>query len=136
MPTNKVLYGLLTFGPFSINFILILTLYMSMISPQGYALDETSYLRSSFIPFIMLGSILDMVAAIIFLFHISRNLNVEEGKRIGWMIGMFFGGTIARLIYFFNYVIREEQLTAKREARFSFNQNRNFRNRPKKNPFD
>lgn len=139
MRTSKGLYAFLAFGPLALMFISIFGIIgMAVSIEQGsryMGRSEPPAFFFVFIGLIFLASIFSLVSMIMYIVHVTKNPNIQENNRIGWIIGMVLGGVIAQIIYFFLYITKEEELDRDRMSREEYLRNNNY-GQQKSNPFD
>lgn len=113
MKTNKVLYGMLAFGPMILVFIGMAVLIVGMrdmgMLDDGAAIDPNVGVFLAFMGLMLLVGILGIISMIMFILHISKNKNVPEDQRIYWIIGIVLANGITNILYFFIYIMREDE---------------------------
>lgn len=109
MGTNKTLYGILAFGPIGLILIGILGMIAAAISEAGRYRHDPPPIFWLFAAFLVLASILSLVSLIMYLIHISRNTKLDDGTRIGWIVGMVFAHGIVAIVYFFLHIANERR---------------------------
>lgn len=110
MKTNKTLYGIMAFGPIVLGLLGIVPIVLSIVEDPDSRLPPPMALLG--IGLFILAGVLGLVSMILFIVHMSRNRYLDDGGRLGWILGMvigyFFGiSTIIAIVYFFIQIVRE-----------------------------
>jgi MFS family permease len=114
MKTNKTVYGLLAFGPLAIFLIGFIGFITTMMMRPGY---RSNYSEEAelvivvlFVVALLIGTVLGIISLIMYILHINKNPRVPEDQRIAWILGMVLVGNIASIVYFFMYIMKEEEI--------------------------
>ncbi|MBK9451468.1 MAG: hypothetical protein IPN95_19055 [Bacteroidetes bacterium] len=107
---NKTLYGILAFGPIVLILIGFIGMIGTAVAEVGAHSSEPPAIFWAFFALIMISGILSLVSLIMFIIHISRNTQLDDGARIGWIIGMLFVHGVVAIVYFFMYVAKDQPL--------------------------
>ena len=115
MKTNKTLYGFLAFGPIGLLILGIAIIAMGFLLP-GSRNEPQVALMIIGIGFAVLGALLSFATMIMFIIHMSKNKTLEEGMRIGWIVGMVagfvlattFATSIVAIIYYFMHITPDQ----------------------------
>jgi Na+/proline symporter len=111
MKTNKTLYGFLAFGPIGLLILGIAIVAIGFLSFGSRNQPEMALLVIG-IGFAVLGGLLSFATMIMFIIHMSKNRALEDGMRIGWIVGMVagfvlattFATSILAIIYYFMHI--------------------------------
>lgn len=137
--TNKGLYGFLAFGPLAIIVISIVGL-VAMVAQlegrRGSRGDDAEVMLFIFFGLMIVAAILSFVSLIMYIIHIARSPYLNDGARIGWIIGMVFANGITQLIYFFLYVVKEDEHERDRQSRENYQREVFGQSGPGRNPFE
>jgi hypothetical protein len=118
--TNKTLYAIVAFAPI-VMIVVCFVLMGLMISHSASDVQAGITYRNElnvpyFVPMIVVG-VLTMIAAIIglilFAIHSQGNTLISGDKRVMWLAILLFTGIIGRLIYYFVWIAKEDQLNPK-----------------------
>lgn len=107
MGTNKTLYGLLAFGPIGLMIVGFIGMFGAAMSASRYS-HEPPVIFWFMLLLILAASILSLVSLIMYIIHISRNRSLDDGTRVGWIVGMIFAHGIASIVYFFVHIVNEQ----------------------------
>lgn len=102
MGPNKALYGILAFGPIALILLSIVGIFSLVASDMGRRSVDPPVILFLFMGLILVGSLLSIVALIM---YISRNPRLDDGARIGWIVGMIFAHGIVSIVYFFLHIV-------------------------------
>ena len=136
--TNKGLYAFLAFGPLAIALLSILGIFLVAAEVDRSGSNPIAVATLfTFMGLIVVASILGVVSMIMYIVHASKSPYLSEGSRIGWIIGTVFANGIAQFIYFFLYIMKEDELEADRVSRENYNRENNIgQHGPGRNPFE
>jgi hypothetical protein len=118
---NKTLFGILAFGPIVLIIIGFLGIIGAAMSEIGQRNSEPPMIFWAFLGLILIASVLSLISLIMFIIHISRNTQLDDGARIGWIIGMVFAHGIVAIVYFFMYVAKDAPPTQNPSGQFQKN---------------
>jgi hypothetical protein len=107
MGTNKTLYGLMAFGPLGLIVASIAGIFLMVFSEMDRHSPEPPAGFFVFVGLIFLASILSIISLIMYIIHISKNTRLDDGSRIGWILGMVFAHGIVAIVYFFVHIANE-----------------------------
>ena len=105
---NKVLYGILAFGPIVLILIGFIGMIGAAVADAGRHSSEPPAIFWAFFLMLMIAGLLSLVSLIMFIVHISRNTQIDDGARIGWIVGMVFAHGIVAIVYFFMYIAKDQ----------------------------
>lgn len=118
--TNKLLYGALAFAPL---LMVILTFVMMglMFAALFSDLENAHYEAPEDIPYygaMMLTGIctsaVSIIGIIFFTLHCINNQHITHENRTLWIVGIVIGGVIGMMIYFFKWIMKEDDLNAQK----------------------
>jgi hypothetical protein len=127
METNKTLYGLMAFGPIGLillGVVFIIALVAGDINNHSSEPPAAFFL---FMGLIFLAVLLNLGSLIMYIIHVAKNPRLDEGSRIGWILGMVFAHTVVCIVYFFVYIVNEQPVP--------YNQQHHHQQQPK-GPWD
>ncbi len=104
---NKTLYGILAFGPIALILIGFIGMIGTAVAEAGAHSSEPPAMFWAFFLMMMIAGLLSLVSLIMFIVHISRNTQLDDGSRIGWIVGMVFANGIVAIVYFFMYIAKD-----------------------------
>lgn len=111
MGTNKTLYGIMAFGPIALTVVGVAGFIMALAASPRYGRgDEVGALFILFILLIFVASAISLASLIMYIIHISKNRSLDDGSRIGWIVGMIFANGITQIVYFFVHIVNEQPL--------------------------
>jgi hypothetical protein len=122
MRTNKTLYGLLAFGTLLFNIIGgIIVAIIFAANPYGFVRmgnrhdvpDLIWLLLTYFAVYLIVG----IFSIVMYLIHSNRSPLVAEKNKVLWVVMIILGGSIARIAYFFMYILNEEDELQSLEAK-------------------
>ncbi len=116
MNSRKTLYGFLAFAPFIFILLGCIPIVISLIEDSRAKTPPPLAIVG--ILLLLLGGLMSLVGMVLFLIHASRNKTLDEGERIGWIVGMVmsfvictgFVTTILTIIYYFMHIARDKPL--------------------------
>lgn len=107
--SNKTLFGIMAFGPLVLAIIGFLGIIGAVLSEvRNHPTAEPPFIFWVFLGLILVSSVLSLISLIMYIIHISRNNRLDEGGRIGWIIGMVFAHGIVAIVYFFMYIAKDD----------------------------
>jgi hypothetical protein len=118
---NKTLYGMLAFGPIVLMIIGFLGIIGAAVAEIGRPTSEPPLIFWAFLGLILISGVLSLISLIMFILHISRNRQLDDGGRIGWIIGMVFAHGVVAIVYFFMYVAKDAPPTQSPSGQFQKN---------------
>lgn len=111
MGTNKTLYGIMAFGPIALTVLSLAGFFLAIAATPRYSRgEEAGLLFILFLLLILVASALSLASLIMFIIHISKNRALDDGSRIGWIVGMIFANGITQIVYFFVHIVNEQPL--------------------------
>lgn len=121
MKTNKLLYAALAFAPMILVLILFVLIGM-MFSQLAYDVSGEVYYKNEFevpyfLPMMVIGGltgIVSLIGLVMFAIHSQRNTHITGDKRTMWLVILIFLGGIGRIIYYFTWIAKEDQLNAQK----------------------
>ncbi|MFN8395766.1 MAG: hypothetical protein U0176_14110 [Bacteroidia bacterium] len=111
MGTNKTLYKWMAVAPI-LAIVLGLGGYILLsVAVPGHGSEPEAVMQVFYMfAAIAVAGALSLASFIIFLIHISRNRSIEGGSRTGWILGMIFANGITQIVYYFQWIHKEEEL--------------------------
>ncbi|MFN8395765.1 MAG: hypothetical protein U0176_14105 [Bacteroidia bacterium] len=111
MGTNKTLYGIMAFAPIVLTVFGVAGFILAAASAPRYGGgDEVAGLFIFMLLLILVASALSLASLIMYIIHISKNRSLDDGSRIGWIVGMIFANGITQIVYFFVHIVNEQPL--------------------------
>lgn len=121
MKTNKTLYGALAFGPLVMILVGTVVMFIAMLgvgfTSDGIVPDQVAGILIGAIVIVVIGSLLSLASLILFIIHMSKNPLIPDDQRVLWIVGIILFNGIVNIVYFFMYIMREEELEAQRTLR-------------------
>jgi hypothetical protein len=117
MKTNKILYAVLAFAPL----ILVIPMMLMMFSMFAEILDhpmryQNGELPDSFISIFLISlvvGLLGLIGIIMYVIHATKNKHIPDSSRTMWVLVIVLTSTIGMIVYYFNWIRKEDELNAK-----------------------
>lgn len=106
--SNKGLYGLLAFGPLGLVILGIVGIFAAAIADAPNHSSEPPAVFWLFMVVMLVAGVLSLVSLIMFIVHASRNPALDDGARIGWIVGLVMMHNIVTIVYFFMYIAKDQ----------------------------
>lgn len=118
MKTNKLLYGMLAFAPLAVMllaFVFMGLMIYTLVSsgpyyPQQFENEwDMPYYAQTYLTAVGAG-LMSLVGVVVYALHCNSNIYIPRDKRPMWMVILIFLGSIGMLIYYFNWISKEDKL--------------------------
>lgn len=116
MKTNKTLYAILAFAPL----ILLIPMMLMMFSMFTEILDhpmryQNGEMPDSFIGIFLMSMVVGvfgLIGIIMYVIHATKNKHISDSNRTMWILVIVLASTIGMIVYYFNWIRKEDELNA------------------------
>lgn len=105
---NKTLYGIVALVPTALLLMSMLTFVLIIVNDKQHMGLDNKLLIVWCAVFFVLGSILSMVSMIVYIVLIGANKALDNGERLGWIIGMVAVPGVACVGYWVMRILKEK----------------------------